>query len=526
MREMIRVRVAGFGSAFLACAAGPLLPACSQAPPGDGLPGVADADVVPPRSVGEADFIVPELVANPTMSSTTLSVMPREALEVRVAYGRDGERWLAQTEPQVVPAGVRGTFLLDGLEPGQTTDYQVEFRERGAREWNERPPGSFRSLRAAGDPVRFIFGADGHIYRNFALTGKYPIWAGSVEHFKINVLNLLGLDADFFVTAGDEAMTHCLSCPVAFVDDESAGVDTVHTLREAELRYQRIFQQDLYGALTSSLAFYTVLGNHDGETLFGSEDGLCKHYDNTNNLSETARLKHLPNPYDTYGGSVSGNYFSWESGDALFVIIDSYKYVPELPRSVEDWTLGPEQLRWLEDTLASSKKPWKVIFAPHIVGGSEIEMCYHYGRGGIRSTDDGTPRGTFLGEQAKLHELMKTHGVQLFLYGHDHVALIGEKLDAQGDGEGVHYVLGGQMAVNQSSWIETEVFQQQADWDEDGKPDYPLGWRERPSVGAWLVEIEGQAARLRFLRATLPDSEQAELNGEAIYDYTVRLDDE
>lgn len=149
-------------------------------------------------------------------------------------------------------------------------------------------------------------------------------------------------------------------------------------------------------------------------------------------------MRYVPAPDDQgfpEGGSPGQDYYALTWGDALLVVLNvmSYTEVPLLldyPMGVpEDWTLGPEQLAWLETTLADSSARWKFLFIHHAVGGAAGDYANTiYGRGGGLAAN--------VGEQAYVHDLMVTHGVQTFFYGHDHVFT-----DMVVDG--VHYSLPG-----------------------------------------------------------------------------------
>jgi 3',5'-cyclic AMP phosphodiesterase CpdA len=96
----------------------------------------------------------------------------------------------------------------------------------------------------------------------------------------------------------------------------------------------------------------------------------------------------------------------------------SYTTTPHLlsldPGVPDDWTLGPNQLAWLESALATSTAKWKFLFIHHTVGGKAgDDVDSAYGRGGGQAA--------YVGEQATVHALMLQYGVQIFFYGHDHV---------------------------------------------------------------------------------------------------------
>ena len=134
---------------------------------------------------------------------------------------------------------------------------------------------------------------------------------------------------------------------------------------------------------------FLTLGNHDGE---GSRwhDGTA---DSLAVWSNTMRKRYFPNPFPD--GFYSGNqtrgpftgllqdYFAWEWGDALFVVLDPFWYTPRNAAAGGDnWnrTLGSAQYQWLKQTLEGSRAAWKFVFIHHLVGGGTKE-----GRGGVEA---------------------------------------------------------------------------------------------------------------------------------------------
>lgn len=99
----------------------------------------------------------------------------------------------------------------------------------------------------------------------------------------------------------------------------------------------------------------------------------------------------------------------------------------------DDWTLGEAQLSWLEKTLGNAASTWRFILIHHPVGGMDDDPAEAaYGRGGGLAAH--------VGEQTRVHELMRTYGVQIFFYGHDHYFT-----DMVVDG--IHYTLPGSAGV-------------------------------------------------------------------------------
>ena len=102
------------------------------------------------------------------------------------------------------------------------------------------------------------------------------------------------------------------------------------------------------------------------------------------------RKKYFPNPQpdDFYTGdsqtqATAGlfeNYYGWTWGDALFVVLDPYRYSLRSGGRNSDgwvWSLGREQYDWLARTLATSHAKFKFIFIHNLLAGDQAS------RGGV-----------------------------------------------------------------------------------------------------------------------------------------------
>jgi hypothetical protein len=349
----------------------------------------------------------------------------------------------------------------------------------------------------------------------------------ALENFGATLENILRADVDFAIAGGDNFMLHAPRMKTC-QGFEQYGSGTVRSAREADLRYEIALSPALWGRLTARVPFLYVLGNHDGEARFGDASGSFGHFTDTRELSRAARRRHLPDPTSVYGDGAGGAsrdlYYSFTSGDARFIVLDVMSGPEDYPAHAGDWTLGREQLAWFERVLRRNDRTWTLVFAEHLVGGAMDrgnlrtagERVYHYGRGGLRATRDGTARAPFAGEQAALHSLMREHGVDVFFHAHDHVAVVGEKPDAEGRGEGVFYVLGGQASGDGSgpAWRDRTWFREGMDYDADGEPDFVSGVRGSLAPGFYLVTVTGRE-RLD-LAYVASDATDAAANGRAV----------
>jgi 3',5'-cyclic AMP phosphodiesterase CpdA len=450
------------------------------------------ASPAPPALGCDVRFLNAESLANPTQTSVAVSLIAGEEAEIFVEYGPAEAGWSHASARRIAAPEEPLVVTLDGLAPDREYRYRVRCRSPSAIDsgaepsFGARAEHSFRTLRTSGSTLRFGFATDSHAYLGWT-RAHCEGDASELAPLAATLENARASDLDFLILGGDEAQTHCMRCPACALDGESTGEGTVRSAREGLLRY-RIMRR-AFEPVSHSIPLFLALGNHDGEAGFASADGRCRYFEDTLALSRAARLALFPNPLETYAGGADGRYFAFASGDALFLILDVMGQTPRVPEQPEDWSLGAAQMRWLEQTLARSDRRWKLLFAHHLVGGSEMKLCYAYGRGGIKETQDGSATGKFRGEQARVHELMRRHGAQVFFYGHDHVFAVGEKRDPGDGGEPILYVAGGQAAGRETpSWTEQPAFISAYDFDGDGRPDYRL------EKGFVRVTVEGERA--------------------------------
>ncbi|MHC5210945.1 MAG: metallophosphoesterase [Planctomycetota bacterium] len=442
-------------------------------------------------------FTVEELLMFPRPDGVTLSVVPAEAAELTVRYGPESAPF---TAPIVsVGAGERAEFVLHGLPAGAVVPYRLLARRPGEAEFQGRTPGSFRTLPGRGEPVRFAMLADTHAYSQWTQDTVFP--ADGFDMLRKTLDNVVADDSvDFWVLGGDYAMT---DCGPGCYSEPGAGSKSVKSLGEAVVRYRKTFSPEILGPLGAARPFVALLGNHEGEALFEDLGAACQGIHPVMEYSRTARQLTLPQA--PYGDDRAGGYFAFEAGDVLIVVLDVMRHNARTPKSAEDWTLGAEQLTWFDRTLRQSSCAWKIVFAEHLVGGvTGPTNCYWYGRGGLKATHDGTVNGTFLGEQALVHEIMKARGAQLFLSCHDHVAVYGEKRDALGQGEGVWYMTAGRASGVGNPWSQETWFKKLMDYDGDGVAEYST-----PGMGTGVpgyVRITADGVRrllIEYVRTSL-----------------------
>jgi hypothetical protein len=449
-------------------------------------------------------FYNTEFLANPTSNSIQVSLVPmNKGDELYIEYGELPGTYTKSTNTLTTINDSIIVFTLTGLEPNKTYYYRTRYRTRcsinSTIDFGARQEYSFKTKKPEDETFSFAFSTDSHGYQKWA---RYS--CGKKEDlFVLNktIENILLSKVDFLILGGDEVQTHCNGCPSCAefnVDGEYPGQNNVQSQREAELRY-RVLRR-LFEPTVHSVPLFYTLGNHDGESTNYNNNLLIN--------SLNARLKYMANPYSVYGGGEDGNYFSFEWGDGLFIILDVIRY------STDHWTLGSNQLQWLSTTLKNSNKKWKFLFSHHLVGGDA------YGRGGLRSTDNNLINGTFTGEQAIVHQIMKDTGAQFFIYGHDHAFSFGEKLSSSNDPEGIYYITGGMPSetVKPTWWGDLQNFY---DYNYDGKLNDALygekGFTKITVYGKHNVTIEYIGTKDENIDPEI----NPETNMQTIFKYTI-----
>ncbi|MBN2492350.1 MAG: metallophosphoesterase [Planctomycetes bacterium] len=392
-----------------------------------------------------ARLLGPPLLVRPTTDGITIHVVfAGEGGEgIGLEVWPDGEEGPLDTdEPRAPPppellAPDALLWRVTGLRPATRYRYRIRTGDRAAA------AGSFVTRRPPGEAFTFALLSDAHIFvRDFteAELAAHPLPAAVVRRYRTEenakwtlrmwrayghailprVAGLVRKDRpDFLVNLGDVIDLHGFGFNVP-VPDES-------WMRKGLLDYRR-----LLGPLAAHVAHFTVLGNWDGESGHFSEAEQQR--------ARGPRHIYLPNPRPEdapEGGGVHQDYYAFTWGDALFVVLNVVSYTPTAhlldrtadPGRPDDYTLGEEQMAWFARTLAEARSRWRFVCIHHAVGGNAGDVRNSaYGRGGGRAAQ--------VGEQARVHALLRKHGVHVFFYGHDHVFT-----DRVVDG--IHYTLPG-----------------------------------------------------------------------------------
>lgn len=348
--------------------------------------------------------VVPEhaldiILGRPGATTVTCSLLATKDMNVVVAYGVATSATEHRTKQFDLRAQQPQDVVLQGLRPDTSHAYTV-------LEATTRTPvatGMFHTQRATGTTFTFTVTADSHLDQNT-----------DTELYQ-QTLKAAGEESpEFHIDLGDTFMTG------------------KHQQR-ADAALQYMAQRYYLGQLAKSAPLFLVLGNHDGEEARQFKDG-------EQSLGQWAthmRMRYFPNPVPD--GFYTGNartapqggalqdYYAWEWGDALFVVLDAYRYAS--PRNDDIWSasLGLEQYQWLKRTLTSSKARYKCIFIHQLVGGVGRQgrggtEAAVYGEWGGKNSDGSLGFARFRpGWDMPIHDLLVQSGVTLVFHGHDHL---------------------------------------------------------------------------------------------------------
>ena len=344
------------------------------------------------------------ILTRPTDRSITASLLFAKGGEATLAYGRETNSLTHTSASLTCLPGEPVAVALTNLLPDTRYFYQVRTRSASGP-GPTSPVFSFHTQRKKGQPFTFTVQADSHLDANT-----------DPQAYLRTLSNAVADQPDFHVDLGD-----------TFMSDK-------HRTREGAFQ-QYLAQRYYFGQIAPSAPLFLVLGNHDGEAGRWT-DGT------TNSLaawSNFQRKRFFPCPFPDsfYTGNdrpfpPSGlleNYYAWEWGDALFIVLDPFWYTNRKKGSDDNWTttLGQEQYDWLAKTLESSRAPYRFVFIHHLVGGwgkdsrGGIEAVPFFEWGGKNA--DGTDgwKANRPGWALPIHELLVKHRVNAVFHGHDHL---------------------------------------------------------------------------------------------------------
>lgn len=344
-----------------------------------------------------------EILGRPTDTSITISVLFNIETEVYCEFGIKTGNLKSTTKVFTTKANEAVEILLSGLKANTQYFYKTRYKESlKNQKFVEGIEHSFYTQRKKGKVFSFAVEADPHLDSNT-----------NPSAYQLTLQNMLVKQPDFMIDLGDN-----------FMNDKLPSID-VQSVTQRNIQFRQF-----YSELCHSAPLFLVMGNHEGEVGWN----LKPNQNNLPTIAANVRKNHYPNPFPNgfYSGSnipsnnvgLRENYYAWEWGDALFVVIDPYFYTKSKPGW--GWTLGADQYEWFKNTLRKSNSKFKFIFSHQIVGGSGkegrggVEFAHLYEMGGRNRDSSWGFNENRAGWEKPIHQLMVETNVSVFFHGHDH----------------------------------------------------------------------------------------------------------
>ncbi len=360
-----------------------------------------------PSSLANKEYVYGKIIlGRPTDKTITLSVLMDQDLEGHFEYGTKSGNYTDKTNTIKFEAGKPTEVFLSKLNPSTKYFYRILYRKSETSDFSKSGEYSFQTQRKSDEAFTFIVQADSH--------GRDP--NVNFELYEQTLQNEILDKPDFLIDLGD-----------TFMGDKFANDYTAVLKLYAE-------QRPYLGLVCHSAPLYLVSGNHEGETCWLLDDTK----DNLAIWALKARKIYYPNPMpdNFYTGDkkftgLTGNYYAWKWGDALFVVLDPYGSTVQKPKRNKDdnwkWTLGKNQYQWFKNTLEGSHEKFKFVFSHQLVGGMDstgrggAECAGYYEWGGKNKDGSWGFDEKRQGWGKPIHRLMVENRVTVFFHGHDHL---------------------------------------------------------------------------------------------------------
>jgi Secretion system C-terminal sorting domain/Calcineurin-like phosphoesterase len=352
-------------------------------------------------------FVTNQILSCPTDNAITIRIVPKKVLQIYFEYGTVPAVYNYQTSTVTSTSNVPVKVELHNLIPNTRYYYRIRYKDPIAQQFTTGDQCTFITQRARGSNYVVTLHGDSHLYDK----------KGVLSMMKVTMNNIMSDNPDFDMEMGD-----------TFGDDRNPPAITQQIMMQLHLDYMPYI-----GMVCHSAPFFLTIGNHEGES------GYWLQQTPPNNIGIWGTLARkyyysLPEPNGFYSGDTTNegfgmglpqNYYAWEWGDALYVVLDVYRYpIASASPGLWDWTLGYQQYSWFKKTLENSNAKYKFVFAHHVRGygrGADTLVKY-FEWGGYEN--NGTTYGFTAnrpGWAMPVHQLMVQNHVQIFFQGHDHL---------------------------------------------------------------------------------------------------------
>ena len=438
-------------------------------------------------AIDSTAFVTEQILGRPTDKSMTINIVPKKNLQIYFEYGVTPSVYTGQTDVQTSTPNVPVVITLTNLTPNTRYFYRICYKDPAALQYTMGDERTFITQRAKGSTYRFTIEADSHLYDKKGI----PIM------MRTTMQNMLNDNPDFLLDLGD-----------TFGDDHTPTTTTQQDMNQLHLNFLPYI-----GMLCHSTPFLFCLGNHEGESGYYI---LQTQPNNIGIYGTLARKYYYSNPYadgfytgnknvEGFGMGNPENYYAFEWGDALYVVLDAYRgYTANAKPRGWDWTLGNAQYNWFKETLKNSTAKFKFIFAHHILGETRggVAVAKQFEWGGTETNGSYTFGTNRPGWEAPIHQLMVQNGVNIFFQGHDHLfaqemldGIVYQETPMPSDSS---YMIG--MLANADAYTSNQL----------------------NGTGYLRVTVGPDSTKVEYVRSYLPkDTNATHVNGEVAFSYVV-----
>ena len=442
------------------------------------------------------------ILGTPTNNSITINMLAEKGVEAVINYGTISGSYDFKTDMHKSEQGEPVVIEINQLKSNTKYYYRVNYKRINDPDYITGTEYSFYTQRSSESVFSFGVQGDSHPER----IGKMF----NPDLYLLTMQNVAKFQPDFYFTMGDDFSIEKL---ISKNQVSQKSVDEVYL-------YQRLY----LGLIGASSPLFLVNGNHEQAAKY-LLDGTPN---NPAILAAKARIKYypLPIPNDFYTGDTEEvehvgylrDYYSFEWGEALFVVIDPYWHSNiavdnaagdrnntknKEKKDLWEVTLGDSQYQWFKHTLENSGAKYKFVFCHHVLGtgrgGIENAKLYEWGgynQKGIWEFDERRPNW-----EMPIHNIMLKNRVNIFFQGHDH-------LFAKQELDGIIY----QSVPNPADDTYT-AFNQDA---------YKSG-NILPNSGFLKVTVSPDQVKVDYIRSFLSKDETVQdINGKICFSYTVK----
>jgi hypothetical protein len=452
----------------------------------------------PESEIDHSKLVGNAILGSPTNNSITLNILAEPEFVALVQYGSKSDSYEMKTVPIKSTIGEPIVIELNNLQPNTKYFYSINYHKKNEPNFISGSENSFFTQRNSNSAFSFGVQGDSHPER----LGKMF----NPKLYKLTMNNAVKSQPDFYFMMGDDF-----------------SIDRL-------ISNNQINQKSVENVYLNQRQYVEIVGKHSPLFLVnGNHEQAAKYLiDGTPNspavFAANARKKFYPLPPNNtfYSGDEEDvqhvgklkDYYSFEWGNALFVVIDFYWHSDNPVDNVagdaqqkrrEPWsgTLGEIQYKWFKKTLEESKAKYKFVFTHHVLGtgrgGVERANLFEWGgynQKGVWEFDKMRP-----GWEMPIHHLMVKNKVAIFFQGHDHI-FVKQELD------GVIY----QSVPNPADDTYT-AFNSEA---------YTSG-DILPNSGFLNVTVTNDHVKVDYIRSFLSSDEtKQDKNGVSVFSYTIK----